>query len=153
MENGEDAIALIIDQSLAYDLVNHSILLQKLEAIGLDQYSTKLMKSYLSQRQQSTQVESFLSDPIHIGNRSVVQGSAMSCILYLIFTLDLPTIFNENSISIQQAESSNKPTSITYIDDMFTHVTKQPGQTLQQTLDHNPRPNSNLHGCQQTKAK
>ena len=135
MEDGQDAVALIIDQSLAYDLVDHTILVKKLEALGLDKHSILLMKSYLGQRQQSTQVESFLSDPLYIGNRSVVQGSAMSCILYIIFTLDLPTIFDENSISIQQAENTDKPTSITYIDDMFTHVTPQAGQTLQETLD------------------
>ena len=110
MEEGKDAIALIIDQSLAYDLVDHSILLRKLKSLGLDKHSMMLMNSYLENRQQSTQVESFISEPLLIGRRSVVQGSAMSCILYIIFTLDLPLVFDEESLSIHQAETTSKPT-------------------------------------------
>ena len=48
METGEDALALVMDQSMTYDLVYHKILLLKLQAIGLDPCSIKLMTSYLS---------------------------------------------------------------------------------------------------------
>ena len=59
MESGQDTAALIMDQSLAYDLVDHVILLKKLQAIGLDEHSIKLMESYLDNRTQAVQVESF----------------------------------------------------------------------------------------------
>ena len=37
--------------AMAYDLVDHQILVQKLEAIVLNPNSTNLMKSYLENRQ------------------------------------------------------------------------------------------------------
>ena len=47
IESGQDAAILIMDESLAYDLVDHKILTRKLEAIGLDPHSLNLMRSYL----------------------------------------------------------------------------------------------------------
>ena len=135
MEQGEDAIALIMDQSLAYDLVDHTILLQKMEAIGLDKHSMKLMQSYLENRTQSVQVETFTSPPLHAGPRSVIQGSALSCILYIIFTLDLPLIFDSDSIQISHEESTDKPKSLTYINDNFVLVTKNSDMNIQESLD------------------
>ena len=117
MEKGEYSVALIMDQSLAYDLVDHHIIKKKLKSIGLDQHSLQLLDSYLQDQQQAVQVESFTSPLLHIGPRSVIQGSALSCILYIIFTLDLPLIFTENSISVHKEELSKEPKSTTYIND------------------------------------
>ena len=108
MEQGEDSIALIMDQSLAYDLVDHRILIQKLQAIGMDKHSIQLMTSYLSERQQAVQVETFTSPLLSSGPRSVIQGSALSCVLYLVFTLDLPLIFDHNSIQVAVEEELKK---------------------------------------------
>ena len=124
-----------MDQSLAYDLVDHTILLHKLEAIGLDKHAMSLMKSYLENRTQTVQVESFTSPPLNSGPRSVIQGSALSCILYIIFTLDLPLIFDSDSIKVSHEEMSDKPKSLTYIDDNFVTVTKHSGMTIQESLD------------------
>ena len=109
MESGQDSAALIMDQSLAYNLVDHVILLKKLQAVGLDSHSLKLMESYLDNRTQAVQVESFTSPPLHIGRRSVIQGSALSCVLYVIFTLDLPLIFDVKSIKISHEEQTQEP--------------------------------------------
>ena len=136
MESGQDSAALIMDQSLAYDLVDHVILLEKLQAIGLDKYSIKLMQSYLDNRTQSVQVESFTSPPLHIGRRSVIQGSALSCVLYIVFTLDLPLIFDADSIRISHEEQTQEPRSLTYIDDNFVIVAETTTSTLQQSLDN-----------------
>ena len=136
MEQGMDSVALIMDQSLAYDLVDHSILIRKLQALGLDHHSIKLMESYLSNRQQAVQVETFLSPLHHTGPRLVIQGSALSCVLYIVFTLDLPLIFDHQSIRVKHEEASNRPKSITYIDDNFIHVEYFNGKTLQEAVDY-----------------
>ena len=136
MEQGKNAIALIMDQSMAYDLVDHQILVKKLEAIGLDPNSTKLMKSYLENRQQSVYLEGYNSYPLTTGPRSVVQGSGLSCILFLIFTLDLPLIFYEEKITIQEIDDSTSPDSTTYIDDNFVMVKEKPNEDLQTTLNN-----------------
>ena len=48
LESGCDSAALIMDQSKAYDLVDHQILLRKLDSLGLDNLSLKFMESYLT---------------------------------------------------------------------------------------------------------
>ena len=124
-----------MDQSLAYDLVDHRILLQKLETLGLDRLSIQLMRSYLENRQQSVQVESFISPPLMSGPRSVIQGSALSCVLYIIFTLDLPLIFDTESIQINHEEYTSHPTSTTYIDDNFVLVKPNEGMNLKEAVN------------------
>ena len=135
LENGQDSIALIMDQSKAYDLVDHAILIKKLEAIGLDEMSIKFMKTYLSDREQTVYIEGKFSYPLHIGPRSVIQGSALSSILYIIFTMDLPLIHEEEMLSISNLQESKNPDSITYVDDNFVHVKQMSNSTLQESLD------------------
>ena len=96
----------------------------------------QLMDSYLTDRQQSIQVETFISPPLHLGPRSVTQGSTLSCVLYIIFTLDLPLTFSKDSILVQKEEESSNPKSATYIDDNFVMVTANNGYTLQQSFDN-----------------
>ena len=135
MEQGIDAAALIMDQSLAFDLVYHPILVQKLKALGLDHHSVKLMQSYLNNRQQSVHLEGYTSPPLHTGPVSVIQGSSMSSLLFIIYTLDLPYIFYDDKLSIQQEEASTRPKSILYIDDNVIHITPFQTYNLQQAVD------------------
>ena len=130
-----DAAAIIMDQSLAFDLIDHPILLLKLKSLGLDEYSMRLMESYLHNRQQTVQLESYTSPPIHTGPRSVIQGSAMSCLLFIIYTRDLPHIFNPSPLSVQQEELSSRPKSTIYIEDNFIYITPFVGKTLQQSIN------------------
>ena len=128
-------MALIMDQSKTYDLVDHKILTKKLKAIGLDNLSLQFMSSYISNRQQTVYIEGKYSYPLHIGPRSVIQGSGISSILYMIFTMDLPLIHEETNTSIPNILESSNPDSLTYIDDNFVLVKKKPNHTLQESLD------------------
>ena len=110
------------------------ILLRKLQAIGLDKYSLKLMESYLGDRTQAVQVESFTSPSLHIGRRSVIQGSALSCVLYLIFTLDLRLYSTISQSQYIHEEQTNRPRSLTYIDDNFVTVSPNNDKNLQESL-------------------
>ena len=62
-EGGYISAALLLDLSAAFDLVDHQILLGKLELYGLDQSSLKWFSSYLEDRVQYVLVEDKLSDP------------------------------------------------------------------------------------------
>ena len=57
MAEEKDAALIILDQSKAYDLVSHVILIHKLEILGFRNQATKIMSSFLSNRKQSVQVE------------------------------------------------------------------------------------------------
>ena len=99
----------------------------------------KLMTSYLEDRSQAVYLEGQTSYQLSIGPRSEVQGSGLSCVLYLIFTLDLPLIFHPDRISVAESQHSLNPGSTLYVDDNFVLVKKQPNTTLQTTLDQTMR--------------
>ena len=90
--NGKESILLILDQSQAYDVIPHDILLRKLEAVGYQPQALKMMRSFLSDRKQLVQVEGARSELLACGPRSVIQGSTLSCILYLVYILDMPQL-------------------------------------------------------------
>ena len=92
------------------------------------------MDSYLSNCTQVVYLEGFTSPTLHTGPRSVVQGSGLSCILYLVYTMDLPLIFEGGKLTVAQSEDSQWPDSITYVDDNIVTVSKMDNEDLQVTL-------------------
>ena len=122
LEQGEDSAVLILDQSAAYDVVWHPLLLQKLEILGFQEKTLKLFKSYLSDRRQRVLVDSFLSDELAIGPLSVCQGSTLSGILYIIYTLDYPLIYQQEILPIQEYITDKSPKTTTFVDDSNSRI-------------------------------
>ena len=60
--NGQEA-ALIINQSKAYNLVSHKLLLKKLEIIGFQPQTLRIMKSFLENRKQYSMYKLMDLDP------------------------------------------------------------------------------------------
>ena len=135
VENGEDLAVIIIDQSAAYDTIDHGLLVEKLKILGFQPNSIKYMQNYLCNRQQSVYIDGTRSDNLHTGNMSVVQGSVLGCLLYLIYVMDLPIIFQEIALSIQQEEESSVPTSTTFVDDTTTTIQMDKQTNYQSQID------------------
>ena len=124
-EKQELSSALLLDLSAAFDLVQHSTLLDKLRIYNLSENSLSFMKSYLSNRKQVVQVETKISEPKDVGEVAVPQGSVLGGLLFLIFQNDFP----ENN-------DDEPGESVLYADDDTDIVSDKDPEILRQKIQN-----------------
>ncbi|KAG7301886.1 hypothetical protein JYU34_013295 [Plutella xylostella] len=101
--------AVFADLSRAFDLVDHSLIIAKLEHYGVRGQVLDVFKSFLANRTQVTEVDGESSEPLSVGDRSVPQGSNVGNTLFVILMNDLPGI-------------SERATFLMYADDICAIV-------------------------------
>ena len=80
---------ILIDYCKAFDMVDHSILLQKLCAYGLDNKSLSWFRTYLNDRRQLVSMGD-IESPTACVAHGVPQGSILGHLLFIV----LVTIFH-----------------------------------------------------------
>ena len=73
------------------DLVDKTILVEKLKLYGLDEHAASWVENYMSGRSQQVYVDGDLSDPLAV-EVGVPQGSILGPILYCLMVNDLPEV-------------------------------------------------------------
>ena len=109
---------LLVDLRKAFDLVNHSILLSKLQIYGCSSSTVQWFASYLSDRYQCTNFKGTLSDPLPV-SIGVPQGSILGPLFFLLFINDLPLFLPQNSTLTMFADD----TSITHSSSTILELT------------------------------
>ncbi len=84
VDNKEHCAALFIDQSKAFDTVDHTLLIQRLVSIGLSEHAIGLFNNYLSNRTQCLQADGFISSSLNV-TKGVPHGSVLGLLLFTIY--------------------------------------------------------------------
>ena len=96
--------ALLIDYSKAFDVVDHLIVLGKINSLNLPLYVKNWINSFLTGRSQKVKIYNLMSNELPI-NRGIVQGSALGPFLFTIMISDLKTLSLLNDL-VKYADDS-----------------------------------------------
>ena len=119
-DKNERITAIFFDFAKAFDLVNHSLLLTKLQKI-LPQWLISWLAAYLSTRYQRIKIGQTITLwlPVEAG---VIQGSVIGPILFILFISDI-NLYIPNNCTLEK-----------YADDILTYIIGEHESNLPQEI-------------------
>jgi len=106
-----------LDLQKAFDTVNHSVLLKKLENYRIRGMVLNWFKSYLNSRKQCTSLLTYMSD-LESVKYCVPQGSVLGPLLFLIYVKDIQYVVKDSKIKLF-ADDTNLSLYNTHLDKLF----------------------------------
>ena len=148
MEEGKLVGVMMIDQSAAFDLCDHKLLIEKLKLLGIEAETALWMESYLQGRSQSTLVDGHLSSKLQLPPCSVIQGGIGSGLLYLVYTNDLPDTIHSHSVDYQEplGDCPEDGSMVNFVDDSTAYLAhKDPMIVSQKLTEHYTKIEEYMH--------
>ena len=117
LDDGRNAVLVLLDLSSAFDTVDHEILLQRLQTIfGFTGQVLKWLRSYLTERQQFVSIDGFQSNPQTV-RCGVPQGSVLGPLLFNLYISPIEDIILAHGLSV-----------LLYADDTQLYISLKPIQ-------------------------
>lgn len=103
LSNQQSSIGVFYDLSKAFDMVDHKILIEKLQTFGIIGLPNDWIKSYLSNRCYITKITNsnvpYYSNEV-ITNIGVPQGSIISPLLFILYTNDIVSCTTHSQLTL-----------------------------------------------------
>ena len=98
LDHGNMSVLTLLDLSVAFDTIDHTILLQRLEHVfGIHDIALHWFSSYLTNRIQTVTVNKGSSSLVTISCR-VPQGSVLGPVLFVLYTAPLSDVMDSHSV-------------------------------------------------------
>ena len=105
MNDGLMTGVILLDLRKAFDLVNHTLLLEKLKLYQCCGKTLEWFTSYLNERKQMVNFKNNISDP-ELVKSGVPQGSILGPLLFILFMNDIPLEINEGALEMYADDST-----------------------------------------------
>ena len=99
LDNDRVSGMVLVDYRKAFDMIDHTLLLEKLEVYGLSRDSLQWFTSYLKDRRQLVKLGDKQSS-VAIVRHGIPQGSILGPLLFIVFINDLPLYVTSSRIDL-----------------------------------------------------